>query len=174
MAMFPSASSVTNFPFLENLSNSLPSTTMVVKANTKMEDIMAVENMVIFHLPLPQPHSNWPLRAVAFWVNPYWRDHHQCSGWVGSTPHRSWNLFSIFRGNQILPYSGFVRKGNWNMLINFDWKHQSNIWFPKPPGTTDISRPRCPRRQCKIFQLRGFFSNWCVILCILCYFTHSV
>ena len=58
MAMFPSASSLTTFPFLENLSNSLPSTTMVVKANIKMNDIMAEENMVIFHLPLPQPHSN--------------------------------------------------------------------------------------------------------------------
>ena len=41
--------------------------------------------------------------------------------------------------------------------------------------TADISRPNCPRRQCKIFQLRGIFSNWiCVILCTLCYFTHSV
>ena len=58
MTMFPSASSLTTFPFLENLSNSLPSTTMVVKANIKMDDIMAEENMVIFHLPLPQPHSN--------------------------------------------------------------------------------------------------------------------
>ena len=25
--------------------------------------------------------------------------------------------------------------------------------------TADISRPHCPRRQCKIFQMRGFFSN---------------
>ena len=30
----------------------------LVVHNIKMEDIMAEENMVIFHLPLPQPHSN--------------------------------------------------------------------------------------------------------------------
>ena len=47
---------------------------------------------------------------------------------------------------------------------------------PIPPSSTaDISRPRCPRRQCKFFQLRGIFSNWIyVILCTLCYFTHTV
>ena len=60
----------------------------------------------------------------------------------------------------------------------FCWVDHSPVFFPNlyiRKSTAHISRPRCPRRQCKIFQLRGIFSYWiCVILCTLCYFTHSV
>ena len=53
--------------------------------------------------------------------------------------------------------------------------HEFYKMVKDPTCTAHISRPRCPRRQCKIFQLRGIFSYWiCVILCTLCYFTHSV
>ena len=31
------------------------------------------------------------------------------------------------------------------------------LTYDNPPITADISRPRCPRRQCKIVQLRGIF-----------------
>ena len=32
-------------------------------------------------------------------------------------------------------------------------------WLSQVIGTADISCPRCPWRQCKIFQPRGFFPN---------------
>ena len=46
---------------------------------------------------------------------------------------------------------------------------------PCSVATADISRPRWPRRQCKIFQLRGIFFqlNMCNFV-HMCYFTHSV
>ena len=59
--------------------------------------------------------------------------------------------------------------------INKCWEWRNCLMECCLLNTADISRQRCQRRECKTFQLRGFFSYWiCVILCTLCYFTHSV
>ena len=64
---------------------------------------------------------------------------------------------------------------NFNKMHFEAWSISPTISIFSTAGTADISRPGCPRRQCKIFQLRRFFFNSiCVILCKLCYFTHSV
>ena len=51
------------------------------------------------------------------------------------------------------------------------WNHEI-LWFW---CTAHISRPPWPRHECKIFQMRGIFSDWiCVILCTLFFHTQCV